>query len=348
MRQKMVWPEKPLLYTHVPDVPGQPFPLRFNVQAELWREQYHDRHVTWKMDTRTLAAVIMGERPLYVASWGAGVDSTFMIVWAILEKKIPLDLVVFSDTGDELPETYATVAFYKKWIESRGVPVVITANKYGKTLIQYHYDKDILPSIATRDCTSKFKISPVRSYLRQSFTKSAKFMQYIGYNADESKRVDNSSRKEIPKYTSLRYPVHEFGFTRKHEVEYLQAQGLPVPEKSGCYHCPYTRVAGWAMLDAKYPGLYAEARIVEENSREYASMLMTRGKKLARARRGMKLRKDERKGLCLAGKSFTLAERQAEFRKNPLRVVTGPDGKQEFVTAEGEVVTMDVRIGAKS
>ena len=42
---------------------------------------------------------------MYVVSYGGGVNSTALIVF-LVRNRFPLDCVVFSDTGDEMPETY--------------------------------------------------------------------------------------------------------------------------------------------------------------------------------------------------------------------------------------------------
>ena len=41
----------------------------------------------------------------YVVSYGGGINSTAMVVY-LVKNSFPLDYVVFSDTGDEMPETY--------------------------------------------------------------------------------------------------------------------------------------------------------------------------------------------------------------------------------------------------
>ena len=63
----------------------------------------------------------------YVLSFGGGLNSTALLVY-LYKNKYPLDLVVFSDTGDEHEYTYESVKYYKKWSEERGINFEITRN----------------------------------------------------------------------------------------------------------------------------------------------------------------------------------------------------------------------------
>ena len=60
--------------------------------------------------------------PPVMAAWGAGVDSTAMLIeW--VERGLPLDAVLFADTGAEKPETDAFVPVFQSWLRDRGVLV---------------------------------------------------------------------------------------------------------------------------------------------------------------------------------------------------------------------------------
>jgi 3'-phosphoadenosine 5'-phosphosulfate sulfotransferase (PAPS reductase)/FAD synthetase len=60
--------------------------------------------------------------PLFV-SYGMGVDSTAELV-GLQQRGIRPDLILFSDTGDEKPETYAYLEVINEWLEEVGFPQV--------------------------------------------------------------------------------------------------------------------------------------------------------------------------------------------------------------------------------
>lgn len=52
-----------------------------------------------------------------VVSYGGGINSTALIIWARL-KKIKIDKIIFADTGNEKPETYEFLSFFDKWLQT--------------------------------------------------------------------------------------------------------------------------------------------------------------------------------------------------------------------------------------
>lgn len=218
---------------------------------------------------------------LRVLSYGGGVDSAALLLWAYNNRNVkpvdavgtvdvyPFDLVLFADTGDELPSTKETVAYYKKWCEDRNIPFMVVKNKYGKSLEQYMLDKNIFASRRRRDCTTKFKIAPKRAYLRATYGKDVRFINYIGYEYNEQGRVDKANMNPGVAYEDCEYPLYNLGLTRQDCIEYIKKCGEPVPEKSGCFHCPFTKKCGWVKLYLTHKDLYDRAMFLEENSKEY-------------------------------------------------------------------------------
>ena len=67
-----------------------------------------------------------------IVSFGGGTNSTAMIIGMYLHK-IPIDLILFADTGGEQPHTYKFIEIFNGWLEKHGLPQIIS--------VQYH-DKD--------------------------------------------------------------------------------------------------------------------------------------------------------------------------------------------------------------
>ena len=62
----------------------------------------------------------MADRPPVIAAWGAGVDSTAMIV-ELAERGEAVDMVLFADLGAEKSETYAFIPLFRAWMAERGI-----------------------------------------------------------------------------------------------------------------------------------------------------------------------------------------------------------------------------------
>ena len=67
-----------------------------------------------------------------VVSFGGGTNSTAMIIGMYLHK-IPIDLILFADTGGEQPHTYEFIETFNAWLEKHGLPKIVS--------VEYH-DKD--------------------------------------------------------------------------------------------------------------------------------------------------------------------------------------------------------------
>ena len=58
-------------------------------------------------------------RPLRV-SYGVGVDSTAMLI-GLNRLGIRPDLILFADTGGEMPETYEYLPIIGRWLKAQGL-----------------------------------------------------------------------------------------------------------------------------------------------------------------------------------------------------------------------------------
>jgi Phosphoadenosine phosphosulfate reductase family len=197
----------------------------------------------------------------YVLSYGAGLNSTALLVY-LIKKKEPLDVVLFADTGDEFPATYETVNYYKQYAEDNKVKFEIVKSELSDSLYQYMYNKKIVPSRFRRDCTSKFKISPMRHYMRSTFGKQQKFIQYIGIDYSEAHRIMTNDVQ----YIENRYPLVDAKIDRQGCQNLLEQEGLLIPPKSGCYYCPFTTRKKWNILLDTNPELFNKAIELEQNA----------------------------------------------------------------------------------
>ena len=106
-----------------------------------------------------------------IASFGCGVDSVAGLLLS-KEQGIKYDEIIFADTNEaERPETYAYLEYFEK---KSGFKITKVKSHLGK-IYDYYFNKKVQPTKFRRDCTGKFKISPIRKYLREKYGKKETF-----------------------------------------------------------------------------------------------------------------------------------------------------------------------------
>ena len=105
-----------------------------------------------------------------IASFGCGVDSVAGLLLS-KDQGIKYDEIIFADTGSEMPETYAYLEYFEK---KSGFQITKVKSHLGK-IYDYYMMKKAQPTKFMRDCTGKFKISPIRKYLRAKYGKKKHF-----------------------------------------------------------------------------------------------------------------------------------------------------------------------------
>jgi hypothetical protein len=214
-----------------------------------------------------------------VVSYGAGVDSTAMLIGLHARGMHP-DAILFADTGGEKPGTYGYLWHHiTPWLEARRLPAV-TVVRYEprrfkrapySTLEENCLANQTLPSLAfgRKACSQKWKVAPMdrwverhprfRPYLRAG----GKVTRAIGYDAGpkDSKRGWNLIGEVRYDYW---YPLRDWGWDRARCAAEILAAGLPVPPKSACFFCPATSPAELAQLRREHPDLAARIERMEE------------------------------------------------------------------------------------
>ena len=187
------------------------------------------------------------------ASCGVGVNSIAGILHYGLDS---YDEILFSDTGSEKPETYEYLKFLneeKKW------NITIINDHYGKSLYDYYFGKKTYPTPAFRDCTGKFKIDPIKRYLRKKYGKKEIFLSDIFIAYDEYHRMKTSDVK----YQKLNYPLVKDKIDRNECIQIIKDAGYPIPIKSGCFMCPFSKKSDWIDLKNNHPELWQDALKLE-------------------------------------------------------------------------------------
>lgn len=236
------------------------------------------------------------QAPLIV-SYGAGVDSTAMLV-AFKRAGIIPDLVMFADTGGEKPETYRYLDKIEPWLRE-WAGIGITRVRYNTTAATSYddlpgncHDNETLPSLAfgMHSCSVKWKINPQEYYVQgwgqkrggpnkqpgwqpalDAWARGINPIKCIGYDngkADKRRagKVHGKVHDKKLKTYDFWYPLQDLGWARPECIQAIQEEGLDVPMKSACYFCPASKKWELWWLVAHHPDLFLDACLLEYNA----------------------------------------------------------------------------------
>ena len=211
---------------------------------------------------------IRDDGPVHILSFGAGVNTVALMV-LLVRDKAPLDSVVFADTGGETPGTYESVGVARVYLEELGIPFeTVQARPRGTDLYGTSIRRRVIPSVQWRWCTRDFKVNPIHRY----YKKLGKHInQYVGIAYDEVHRMKDSREDFV---TNI-YPLVDLRLSRQDCIDVIIDAGLPVPEKSGCYFCPFNSTERWRQLLDQHPTLFERAIALEENSKHFPRQRLT-------------------------------------------------------------------------
>ena len=186
-----------------------------------------------------------GETHINMVSYGGGVNSTALLV-GLHQHRIPVDLILFADTGAEHPHT------------------------------QECLQSGTLPSMAYgfKRCSLKHKIGPQEKFCnhyppcRKVWAAGKRVVKFIGYDAGEGYRSDKVLLGDLadPKYSKW-YPLMEWRWDRAACQRAIDDAGLPQPGKSSCFFCPSMRAEEIIYLRDHHPDLFRRAIALEDNAR---------------------------------------------------------------------------------
>ena len=215
-------------------------------------------------------------------SLGAGVQSTVLALMADRgEYGLPKpDVAVFADTGWEPPHVYQHLDWLQSQLSFEVVRVsngnlkeniIKGVNPYGRpylTIPAFIINPDGSRALASRQCTSEYKIKPIHDYLRQrlglEYGKRAPKGTYaevwMGISKDEELRAKPSQDEWI----ESKFPLVELAFSRGQLLTWFHKnypdRYLP---RSSCIGCPYHTDAEWKWLQDHDPASFQDAVLVD-------------------------------------------------------------------------------------
>jgi len=220
---------------------------------------------------------------MIVVSWGAGTDSTSLVIEA-LRRGIRPDLIAFADTGSEMPHTYEFIKEFSLWLSLRGLSldVVKWIRQDGTfTALDEECLRDgDLPSRAygLSGCTGKYKQQPIDGFVRrhplfkEAIARGEVVERWMGYGADEPTRGRSKTNPQYdffkkPEPWIWRAPLRDWGIGREESIALIDRAGLSQPGKSSCWLCPNMRESEIFGLAQHHPELMARALKIEDKAR---------------------------------------------------------------------------------
>jgi hypothetical protein len=215
-------------------------------------------------------------------SFGAGVNSTAALI--LLKPRY----LIFADTGDEYPETYEYIKDYvRPFLSSYGGRLTVVRNESYRRLRDQAFSEKIIPVRMYRWCTDKWKIRPIREYLKQNLLLPCR--QMIAIDAGEAHRAKPSDRAEI----TNDFPLVEHDIDREQCLLIIEKNGWPPPPKSGCFYCPFQAKRQWIALKRNHPELFKIAVKMEKNGSQYGRLFLASDRPLEEYLRVGRIRDDE-------------------------------------------------------
>lgn len=238
----------------------------------------------------------MTEPAFRALSLGAGVQSTALALLAAQGVTPTYDVAIFADTGWEPAAVYAHLDRVEaEVLEPAGIPLhrVSSGNIRSDALDPAHRfasmplfvkNKDGGNGMARRQCTSEYKLRPIKAEIRRRLgyvhpapvPKGVHVVQSIGISTDEIGRAKDSGIG----YLKSVFPLLDLGMSRADCDRYLKSRGWTSVEKSACIGCPFHGNAQWRHLRANAPEEWQDAVDFDHQIRNGSARANAKGQEL--------------------------------------------------------------------
>lgn len=220
----------------------------------------------------------MGDQFYHAVSFSGGKDSTAMLL-LMIERGMPIDIVLTADTGMEFPEMYEHLNRLDDYLfRERGIHLTTLRHPKGFEWLMFDEPKQKESSIANRQrlgvslhgngwpgvkvrwCTGQLKthlISKEVNRLKGEYNA----LHYVGIAADEPKRIKN----EV-------YPLVDWGITEAQALKICYDRGYDwgglyeIYHRCSCWCCPLQRIGELKKLRQHHPELWERLREMDKRA----------------------------------------------------------------------------------
>lgn len=209
------------------------------------------------------------EKPkLHIVSLSGGKDSTAMLL-RMLEEGMPVDIILFCDTGMEFEGLYRHIDKLGAYI---GRTITRLKSPYTfEYLMLEHTPKRKNPTLEGRKgftwpgprarwCTAMLKTRVIRAYLKD-LSQDYEIIEYVGIAADERQRVHDKQ-----------YPLVEWGMTEADCLAYCRERGFDwdglydIFHRVSCWCCPLQSLEELRKLRRYFPELWEHLRWLDKQT----------------------------------------------------------------------------------
>ena len=206
----------------------------------------------------------------HAVSLSGGKDSTAMLL-LMIERGMPIDVVLTADTGMEFPEMYEHLAKVDDYLfRERGMHITTLRHPKGFEWMMFEEPKQRKssienrarygvppygngwPGIRVRWCTGQLKTHLVNKEVNRLKADKAA-LHYVGVAADEAKRCKNDI-----------YPLVMWGITEADALQICYDRGFDfgglykIYNRASCWCCPFQRIGELRKLRRHHPELWAK------------------------------------------------------------------------------------------
>ena len=216
----------------------------------------------------------------HAVSLSGGKDSSAMLL-LMIERGMPIDLVLHADTGMEFPEMYEHLQKLDEHLyQERGLHITTLRHPKGFEWLMFDEPKQKKfsienrqrlgipcfgngwPGIRVRWCTGQLKTHLVDKEVNR-LKREKNALHYIGIASDEAVRCKEDANK--------RYPLVEWGVTEAEALQICYDRGFDfgglygIYRRASCWCCPFQRIGELRKLRKHHPELWA--RLLELDNR---------------------------------------------------------------------------------
>ena len=209
----------------------------------------------------------------HIVNLSGGKDSTAMLL-ILLEKRQPIDRIIFADTGKDFPQMRAHLERLAAYIKTNypTAPEITTLKadaSFDYLMFEHIKTKGKRQGSAgygwatmlARWCTAQLKTAVINKFCNAI---GDDYMHYIGIAVDEPKRLKPDPRKI--------YPLADYGITEAAALQYCYERGFDWGglynhfDRVSCWCCPLKNLRELKTLWRYYPELWAELRRMDERA----------------------------------------------------------------------------------
>ena len=221
----------------------------------------------------------MSDGKFHAVSLSGGKDSTAMLL-LMIERGMPIDLVLSADTGTEFPEMYEHPAKVDAHLyKERGMHITTLRHPKGFEWLMFEEPKQKESSIARRKelgiplygngwpgmrvrwCTGQLKSHLINKEVNR-LKGQYNAVNYIGIAADEPGRVKDAA-----------YPLVDWGIDEAQALQICYDRGFDfgglyqIYRRASCWCCPFQRIGELRKLRQHHPELWAHLLEMDNRAR---------------------------------------------------------------------------------